>query len=175
MWASLYISPEAQPRATRATKERTMDNRKIKVVTRDFDEIEVTENDIITFPKGLFAFEEERKFILLTPLGEGKSPVWLQSTENPSLCFIMFSPFEFCADYRVSVADQDVSYLELSGEEDTAFYVIAVIPENSMDSTVNMKSPVIINTAKRIGGQVIAAENYPIKFPVFAKEGDASC
>ena len=100
MWASLYISPEAQPRATRVTEELIMDKDKIKVVTRDFDEIEVTENDIITFPRGLFAFEEERKFILLTPLGEGKSPVWLQSTENPSLCFIMFSPFEFWADYR---------------------------------------------------------------------------
>ena len=145
---------------------------KITVVTRDFDEIEVTKNDIITFPRGLFAFEEERSFILLTPLGEGKSPVWLQSTENPSLCFIMFSPFEFCQDYRVTVADEDISYLEMQDSKDAAFYVIAVIPENSMDSTVNMKSPVIINTAKRLGGQVIAAESYPIKFPVFAKEGE---
>ncbi|MDE7295230.1 MAG: flagellar assembly protein FliW [Oscillospiraceae bacterium] len=145
---------------------------KITVKTRDFDEIEISEKEIITFPQGLFAFEEEKKFILLTPLGEGKSPVWLQSTENPSLCFIMFSPFEFCPDYRVTVPDEDISFLEITDHKDAAFYVIAVIPENNMDSTVNMKSPVIINTANRLGGQVIAAENYPIKFPVFAKEGE---
>ncbi|MCM1577902.1 MAG: flagellar assembly protein FliW [Ruminococcus sp.] len=144
---------------------------KITVKTRDFDEIEVSGKDIITFPKGLFAFEDEKSFILLTPLGEGKSPVWLQSTGNPALCFIMFSPFEFCGDYRVTVPDEDISYLELNDRSDAAFYVIAVIPENNMDSTVNMKSPVIINTKKHLGGQVIAAENYPIKFPVFAKEG----
>ena len=145
---------------------------KITVKTRDFDEIEISEKEIITFPQGLFAFEEEKKFILLTPLGEGKSPVWLQSTENPSLCFIMFSPFEFCPDYRVTVPDEDISFLEIADHKDAAFYVIAVIPENNMDSTVNMKSPVIINTANHLGGQVIAAENYPIKFPVFAKEGE---
>lgn len=145
---------------------------KIKVKTRDFDEIEVCEKEVITFPRGLFAFEEERKFILLTPLGEGKSPVWLQSTENPSLCFIMFSPFEFCPDYRVTVTDEDISFLDMTNHEKAAFYVIAVIPENNMESTVNMKSPVIINTENRLGAQIIAAENYPIKFPVFAKEGE---
>lgn len=145
---------------------------KIKVKTRDFDEIEVSEKDIITFPQGLFAFEEEKRFILLSPLGEGKTPVWLQSADNPSLCFIMFNPFEFCSDYRVTVPDEDISVLEMSDSKDLVFYVLAYVPDNHMDSTVNMKSPVIINTANCMAAQVIAAENYPIEFPVFAKEGE---
>lgn len=144
---------------------------KIKVRTRDFDEIEVTEKDIITFPQGIFAFEEYKRYILLTPLGDGRFPAWLQSVENPNLCFILFNPCEFCADYNVTVADDDICFLEINDDKDTIFYVIAVVPENHMEATVNMKSPIILNTVNNKAAQVIANEDYPIKFPVFAKEG----
>ena len=143
---------------------------KITVKTRDFDEIQVSPKDIITFPEGIFAFEEYKSYILITPLGSGKFPVWLQSTENPNLCFILFNPLEFCPDYRVTVADEDLAPLDLDSNEDTGFYVISVIPENNMDATVNLKSPIIINTKNNKAVQVIVADDYPIKFPVFAKE-----
>ncbi|MCM1522978.1 MAG: flagellar assembly protein FliW [Ruminococcus sp.] len=142
---------------------------KITVKTRDFDEIQVSKKDIITFPNGIFAFEEYRDYILLTPLGEGKFPVWLQSTENPNLCFILFNPLEFCPEYRVTVADEDVEPLEMDSDEDSRFYVISVIPENYMDATVNLKSPIIVNSRNNKAVQVIVADDYPIKFPVFAK------
>lgn len=145
---------------------------KILVKTRDFDEIEVSGKDIITFPEGIFAFEDYKKYILLTPLGEGKYPVWLQSVENPNLCFILFNPLEFCSGYRVTVADEELVPLEMTDDGDASFYVIAVIPENNMDATVNLKSPIIINTRNNKAVQVIVADDYPIKFPVFAKEGE---
>lgn len=149
-----------------------MDTNKIKVKTRDFDEIEITEKDIITFPNGLFAFEEYTKYILISPLGNGKCPVWLQSTENSGLCFIMFDPHEFCQNYQFTVDDGDISVLGSSDLSKNQFFVIAVIPENAhLDATVNLKSPVIINPENNMAAQVIVAENYPIKFPVFAKEG----
>lgn len=144
---------------------------RIKIKTRDFDEIEVASSEIITFPNGLFAFEEYKDYILISPLGNGKCPVWLQSAENPNLCFILFDPLEFCADYRVMVADEDVAVLDMADDNDAKFYVIAVIPENNMDATVNLKSPIIINTRNNKAAQVITADDYPIKFPVFAKEG----
>lgn len=147
-------------------------NEKITVKTRDFDEIEVTRKDIITFPQGILAFEEYKEYIMLTPLGEGKFPVWLQSVENQNLCFILFDPVEFCPNYRVTVADEDVDFLDIENDEDASFYVIAVVPEDHMDATVNLKSPIIINSANRKAAQVIVADNYPIKFPVFAKGGN---
>lgn len=143
---------------------------RITVKTRDFDEIEVSAKDIITFPNGIFAFEDYREYILITPLGEGKFPVWLQSVENPGLCFILFNPLEFCPDYRVTVADEDVEVLDMVNDDDAKFYVIAVIPENNLDATVNLKSPIIVNSRNNKAVQIIAADDYPIKFPVFAKE-----
>lgn len=148
---------------------------KIKVVTRDFDEIEVTPKDIITFPNGIFAFEEYSRYILISPLGNGKCPVWLQSVENPGLCFIMFDPFEFCQNYSVTADEGDLSAIDIKEEKDAVFYVIAVIPEDHMEATVNLKSPIIINSKNNKAVQIIAAEDYPIKFPVFSKEGKQSC
>lgn len=142
---------------------------RITVKTRDFDEIEVSPSEIISFPQGIFAFEDYKDYILISPLGSGKCPVWLQSTENPNLCFILFDPLEFCADYQVTVADEDIAFIEMESDSDAKFYVIAVIPENNMDATVNLKSPIIINTKNNKAAQVIAANDYPIKFPVFAK------
>jgi flagellar assembly factor FliW len=142
---------------------------RITVKTRDFDEIEVSPSEVITFPEGIFAFEEYSDYILISPLGSDKCPVWLQSTENPNLCFILFDPLEFCPDYRITVADEDIAVLDMDNNDNAKFYVIAVIPENNMDATVNLKSPLIINTANNKAVQVIAADDYPIKFPVFAK------
>ena len=42
----------------------------IKVETRDFGPIDVDEKDVYDFPNGLYAFEDEKKFALLSPLGE---------------------------------------------------------------------------------------------------------
>lgn len=142
---------------------------RITVKTRDFDEIEVSASEIISFPQGIFAFEDYKDYILISPLGSGKCPVWLQSTENPNLCFILFDPLEFCSDYQVTVADEDIAFIDMESDSDAKFYVIAVIPENNMDATVNLKSPIIINTKNNKAAQVIAANDYPIKFPVFAK------
>lgn len=143
---------------------------KITVKTRDFDEIEVSRKDIITFPNGIFAFENYKEYIFITPLGSGKFPVWLQSIENPELCFILFNPLEFCPNYRVTVIDDDLTPLEMDNDDAARFYVIAVVPENEMDATVNLKSPIIVNSLNNKAAQVIVADDYPIKFPVFAKK-----
>ena len=45
---------------------------------------------------------------------------------------------------------------------------IARVPEDYKDTTVNLKSPIVINIAENIGTQVILPTDYPFRFPVFA-------
>ncbi len=142
------------------------------IKTRDFGEQNVAEDKIITFPHGIFAFEDEHRFIMFSPLGEDKYPSWLQSVDNENLCFIVFEPQQIVKDYAVTADAESLSAIEL-GENDSAQYlVLAVVPEEYKDTTVNLKSPIIINTEKMLAAQTIAAENYPIKFPIFKKEGE---
>lgn len=144
----------------------------IKVKTRDFDEIEIPENEIIHFAKGIFAFEDQTKYVLLAPRGENQFPMWLQSVENENLCFIIFNPLECCTDYHVTLTDEEKSLLAVEkGQEDKVEYlVIAVVPENYGDTTVNLKSPIAVNTLNNRAIQIIAPENYPLRFPLFKKE-----
>ena len=144
----------------------------IKVKTRDFDEIEIPENEIITFTKGIFAFDEYYRYVLLAPMGENKFPMWLQSIDNENLCFIIFNPLECCSDYSVTLTEDEKTLLDVEkGHENKVEYlVIAVVPDKYEDTTVNLKSPIAVNTEKNKAIQIIAPENYPIRFPLFKKE-----
>lgn len=140
------------------------------IKTRDFGEEEISEEVIIDFPNGVYAFEENKRFVLLSPCGEDKYPMWLQSVDNPNLCFIVFDPREFVSDYSVELDKETKELLEANGEE-LDLLCMAVVPDEYINTTLNLKSPIVINSKAKKGVQVIAAENYPLKFPAFKKEG----
>lgn len=140
------------------------------IKTRDFGEEEISEEVIIDFPNGVYAFEENKRFVLLSPCGEDKYPMWLQSVDNPNLCFIVFDPREFVPDYSVEIDGETRKLLEADGAE-LDLLCMAVVPDEYINTTLNLKSPIVINSTAKKGVQVIAAENYPLKFPAFKKEG----
>lgn len=140
------------------------------IKTRDFGEIDISEKVIIDFPKGVYAFEDDHRFVLLSPCGENKYPMWLQSLDNENLCFIVFDPREFVADYAVTIDEEAKAVLELKEDSVIDYLSMAVVPEDYLNTTVNLKSPVIVNSDNNRAVQVIAQENYPIKFPALKKE-----
>lgn len=140
------------------------------IKTRDFGEEEISEEVIIDFPNGVYAFEENKRFVLLSPCGEDKYPMWLQSVDNPNLCFIVFDPREFVPDYSVEL-DKETKELLKAGGAELDLLCMAVVPDEYINTTLNLKSPIVINSEAKKGVQVIAAENYPLKFPAFKKEG----
>lgn len=140
------------------------------IKTRDFGEEEISEEVIIDFPNGIYAFEEDHRFVLLSPCGEDKYPMWLQSVDNPNLCFIVFDPREFVSDYSVELDKETTALIDGRGAE-LDFLCMAVVPDEYINTTINLKSPIVINSAAKKGVQVIAAENYPLRFPAFKKEG----
>lgn len=140
------------------------------IKTRDFGEEEISEEVIIDFPNGVYAFEENKRFVLLSPCGEDKYPMWLQSVDNPNLCFIVFDPREFVPDYSVELDKETKKLLKADGAE-LDLLCMAVVPDEYINTTLNLKSPIVINSEAKKGVQVIAAENYPLKFPAFKKEG----
>lgn len=142
----------------------------IKINTRDFSEVEISDDMIMKFPEGVFAFEEYKEFVLLSPLGEDKFPMWLQSVNEESLCFIVFDPKEFCPDYAVTLTDEAKTALGYSQGDVIEYLAITVIPDEYRNATINLKSPVVINNSQKTAVQMIAQEAYPIRFPIFTKE-----
>ena len=115
------------------------------IKTRDFGEEEISEEVIIDFPNGVYAFEENKRFVLLSPCGEDKYPMWLQSVDNPNLCFIVFDPREFVSDYSVELDKETKELLKADGAE-LDLLCMAVVPDEYINTTLNLKSPIVINS-----------------------------
>lgn len=142
----------------------------VKIDTRDFGEIEISEDDIYTFPAGVFAFEEVRHFALISPLGEDVYPKWLQSTDGVAPCFIVFDPTIISEGYEYSLNSYESGLLRLHADDKVRLLAIATVPENYKETTVNMKSPIVINADARLAAQVILPQNYAFKLPIYAEE-----
>ena len=121
----------------------------IKIETRDFGPIEVDEKDVYDFPNGLYAFEDNKKFALLSPLGSDVYPMWLQSMDDPGLCFIVFNPILIDGGFTITLEDNERTVLELGADDPATALVIAKVPADYKHTTVNMKSPIVINKADR--------------------------
>ncbi len=139
----------------------------ISIETRDFGTIEVDEKDVYDFPNGLYAFEDNKKFALLSPLGDDVYPMWLQSMDDPGLCFIVFNPVLIDGGFTVMLADNERSQLGLDKDGDATALVIAKVPADYKHTTVNMKSPIVVNKAQRRAIQVILPLDYPFRMPIY--------
>lgn len=142
----------------------------MKIRTRDFGEIEVGREEIITFCQPVFGFDGLSEYVFLYDREFNEHFVWLQSAEDENVCFILTDPATVVADYAPILPD---SVEKMLGEEDCMCWLIMSIPEQFKDSTVNLKSPIVVNPTRKRAVQVILDEDLPIRYPLFGtgKEG----
>ena len=145
-----------------------------KVNTVRFGEIEVDEDKIVNFAKGIPAFEDEHDF-LIVPYDAESPFVFLQSLTTPDLAFLMTMPFIFFPDYEFRIDDATQKALELETNDDMLVYVLLVIPNGRVqDITANLLAPVIINKHTMQAQQVVLERSkYQTKHRLFPvkKEG----
>jgi len=130
-------------------------------------EIEVSDEKIIHFGKGLPGFEELHNFVLLNP--EKMYPIlFLQSVENSKIALPVINPFNVNKDYSPSVYDADLEELKITDAEDVILLNVMVVPADKKKMTVNMVAPIIINIKKLLGKQVILQNNqYSVREPLY--------
>lgn len=142
----------------------------MKISSKDFGVYEITKEDIICFPEGLFAFEDVKEFVLIEK--DNYLQKWLQSVGNENPRFIVFEPNDILEGYMPLIPEEMFNKVGAKNDTELTLYVIAVIPDDIQEMTVNLKSPVIINHQSRLGAQIILdSGNYPVRHRVFAKEG----
>lgn len=124
--------------------------------TRHFGNIEINEEDVITFEKGIPGFEDSRRFAILYKVGDEDNPFkWLQSVDNGSLAFVIIQPQYFMKHYEVKITDSVAEDLEIEDLADVVVYTIVTIPDDISQMTANLKAPIIINTKRNKGCQMI--------------------
>jgi len=130
--------------------------------------IEVNEDEIIRFPRGILGFADYRQYVILEQ--ENSVFSFLQSVEEPDLSFVIIMPELVRSDYAVELSEEDIDLLRMNSPEDGRVYGIVTIPENVAEMTVNLQAPVVINTKELLGVQlIIQGDKYHTRHNVIAE------
>ena len=139
----------------------------MKLQSKYFGEIEYLDEDLLSFPAGLFGFEKEHQFLLLPFEGSAGTLLCFQSIQNPALAFVAMDPFALMPDYTPVLQPNELKDLGVSDNQELGFYVLCVVKNPVSDSTVNLKCPVAINPNTRVARQVILeTEAYEMRHPL---------
>jgi len=97
--------------------------------------------------------------------------VWLQSLELANLAFLLIDPFSFYPEYEFNLSEKDVIELEIENASDILVLTTVSLPKGApQNMTSNLLAPIIINSKKQIGKQVILNENnYSIAENILAR------
>lgn len=129
-----------------------------------FGELEIAEDDILTFTQPIIGFQNYRRFVLL-PGPEDSPLVWLQSTESGELAFLLLDPRSVIPDYAVSLRKDEL--VELAADDANAldWYTVVVVPADATKTRTNLKAPVVVNPERRLAKQtILERSNYPVRY-----------
>jgi flagellar assembly factor FliW len=129
----------------------------MKLDTKPFGWIEIDERQLVTFPQGIFGFEDHTRWALLD---SQQAPFyWLQSLHEAGLAFVLIDPVFFRPDYKADVSHEDAQVLQLADNADLLVFSIVTIPEDHNQMTANLQGPLLINKLARVGKQGIQIDN----------------
>lgn len=127
----------------------------MEVNTNYFGKVPYTDEEVIHFPEGLFGFEHQHDYLPIAFEHDSDKMICLQSIHDDSLSFILMNPFYLNLDYIPVLSKDDYLLLKNPGEEELSYYVICVIRDSIEKSTVNLKSPIVVNIRNRYAKQII--------------------
>ena len=124
----------------------------MNVRTTRFGDVQIADDRVITFPKGLLGFSEHKRYCLLEP-ADDSAFFWLQSVDEPSLAFVVTDPAIFFKDYDFALKEETQQEISLT---DAGFAQVFVICNKVGEwLTGNLQGPLVINAQNRVGSQVV--------------------
>ncbi|MCI5502387.1 MAG: flagellar assembly protein FliW [Lachnospiraceae bacterium] len=137
--------------------------------TKYFGTIDIGEEKIIHFDNGLLGFEEYKDYTILYDIDEEEKPLfsWLQSVDEKGLAFPVVNPLDVDENYNPTVDDEILNSLGDINEENMIVLLLATIPKDVKEASVNMRAPLVINSDNRKGMQIIVEnKEYEIKHKI---------
>jgi flagellar assembly factor FliW len=140
----------------------------VEVVTSRFGTIEVPEDRIFSFPRGLIGFEHLKRYARIDST-KGPSVQWLQALDDPETAFLVSEPTTYIPSFELKIGKSDASpalseNLDLKSLE--TLTILHVDRENR-SLHVHVQAPLLLDPATRKGVQVVTdAENATVTIPL---------
>jgi flagellar assembly factor FliW len=129
--------------------------------TKNFGTINYQPDSELEFPRGLPGFDGRTRFVAVRYV-ESDPLVYLQSLEDPGLCFITMPVLAVDPRYRLKVNSEDLGEIGLSGARQPKIgedvFCLTVLSMREAGPTANLLAPIVINLKTRRAVQAIAPE-----------------
>jgi len=125
------------------------------VNTTRFGQLQVDDQRVITFRKGLLGFPQYTEYVLIEP-GQDSYFWWLQSTQTPDLAFVVTDPSIFVPTYRVGLKPEQMQELGIESLDQAQVFVIV----NKRDALLsgNLQGPLVVSVQSRQGEQLVMSD-----------------
>ena len=132
----------------------------MNITTTRFGAVTIADDDVLTFADGLIGMEDCRRWVLL---GDAHNSAlgWLQSVDRPEVALAVVSPRRFVPGYQVRVARRDIQSLGLADPNDAQ--VLTIISHAGGSLALNLKAPLVIHLAQRLGRQIVARDDHAVQ------------
>ena len=134
-------------------KESETEMTMMKIETLRFGEIEIPEEEIVSFPNGIIGFPQDKRFILI-PHENSEVVAWLQCVEEPSLAFPAVSAHALAPEYPDVSVMKAANKIGLEGEEDDFAILVVLTAPRHQPATLNLLAPIVIQATTRVGAQL---------------------
>jgi len=137
--------------------------------TKNFGEINIDDDKIITFENGIIGFPELKEFALIhnEERGAGSSIKWLQSMDDPETAFPVMDPTLIKEDYNPTINDEILKPLGELNDENIFVLSTVTVPRDLEKMSINLKAPIVINADTRRGAQIIVEDEFPVKYMIY--------
>jgi flagellar assembly factor FliW len=132
----------------------------MNISTTRFGSLTIEEADVLTFVDGLIGMEDCRRWVLLGD-AENDALAWLQSLDRPEVALGVVSPRRFVPDYQVRVGKREIAPLGLENANDAQ--VLVIVSHAAGALALNLKAPLVIHLADRVGRQIVARDDHAVQ------------
>lgn len=141
----------------------------MKLTTRIFGEVDIDDDKILHFSKGIIGFPDMTKFALMHDKDKDSNAIrWLQSLDEPGFAMPVMDPLYVKPDYNPVVDEDSLKDLQPIDPDELLVLVTVTVPQDLTKMTVNLKGPIIINAVNCQAAQIILDDDeYLVKYPIY--------
>ena len=140
----------------------------MRINTKIFGEVEIDDEKIICFEKGIVGFPELTQFALMHDMEKAGGVRWLQSLQESAFAMPVMDPLAVMPDYNPEVEDELLKPIGKLEPDQMLVLVTLTVPSDVKKMSVNLRAPIIIHTESRKACQVIVDDDrYLVKYPIY--------
>ncbi|WP_339267569.1 flagellar assembly protein FliW [Paenibacillus sp. FSL R5-0470] len=121
------------------------------IETLSWGTLEVNDEQIYYFSKGIPGFDDETDFALISM--EDTSFWYLQSVKERELSFLLGDPFLFYPSYEFELPDIEAEELRI--QSNVLIRCIITLKDQIEQSTINLLAPIVLNPDAKTGKQIV--------------------